>query len=67
MVVLDDVVERGHWRQVKVGGLSDEELEDGATDAPDVRRIRRAVELDDLGCHPIRCAHDIDAALVVQL
>ena len=58
MIIVDDTEEGGHGLELMIRRLSLEELDDGASQAPDVGGGGGAGQLDDLGSHPVRCPDD---------
>jgi len=58
VLVVDNPKQCLHRLQLVIGRLPLNQLDDGAANAPYVRRRRGARELNNLGGHPVRSAHD---------
>lgn len=56
MVIVDNGKESRHRRQIVIRGFTLEQFDDGATNAPDIRRRASSRELYNLRGHPVRCS-----------
>lgn len=66
MVIVDNGKQCRHCRQVTVRRLALLQLDDRATDTPDIRSRAGAGQLDNLRCHPVRGANNLSFLILAS-